>query len=74
MSVPKTVSLRRALDLLRLPGARMMKCHDKDGVGYYVLGAGKLTDDDAHKILRQPNLIAFEDGLFPGNSQGWRLG
>lgn len=68
------ISYKRALDLLRLPGAKMMKMHNaKHGVSYYILDHGHLNDDDAHAILRLPNLIAFEGGLFPGNTQCWRL-
>ena len=74
MSAPKTVSLRRALDLLRLPGAKMMKMHNhQQGVSYYILDHGRLADEDARTIMRRDDLIAFEDGLIPGNTQCWRL-
>ena len=74
MSESKCLSLRKAIDLLRLPGNRMMKMHTQNGVAYFVLPYGRLSDDDANTILARQDLIAFEDGLFPGNSQGWRLG
>jgi hypothetical protein len=66
--------LKKAVDLLRLPDARMMKMTAPDGASYFIVPGGRLHDGDAEKILKRIDLIAFEDGLFPGNSQCWRLG
>lgn len=80
VTVPKTISLRRAMDLLRIHGNWMMMENNRDGASYWVMTrpaharGGRLSKEDAYTILKQPNLIAFEDGLFPGNSQCWRLG
>lgn len=69
------VSLHRAIDRLRMPGILMIRQFDsRGGSAYYVLGSGRLADEDAHKILKLPNLIALKDGLFPNLDQCWRLG
>jgi len=51
-----------------------MKMMTPEGASYFIVPGGRLSDSDAKKILARIDLIAFEDGLFPGNSQGWRLG
>ena len=73
----KTVSLRRAIDLLRLPNTRMMEMHDNTsprGKSYFIVPHGRVDDEDAMKIKARKDSYVFDEGLFPGNPQSWRLG
>ena len=72
----KHLSLTLALQLLRLPGSRLMEMHDNKaprGKAYYVIPHGKVDDDDAMKIIARSDVYAFDEGLFPGNPQSWRI-
>jgi MOSC domain-containing protein YiiM len=65
--------LNKAVDLLHRPGTRMMIMHAGDGDHFYVVPGGRVNRDDAHEILKRPDIIEFDDGLFPGNPQSWKI-
>lgn len=59
--------------MLRLPDRRLMLMHASDGDHFYVVPGGRINRDDAQKIIQRPDCQQFDDGLFPGNPQSWRL-
>lgn len=65
---PGSLRLAQALDLLRLPDHRLVLMHTPSGVAYYVVVPGGLA------IIARPDIHAFDDVLFPGCPQSWRLG
>jgi MOSC domain-containing protein YiiM len=65
--------LNKALDLLHRKDSRIMLMHTKDGPEFYVVPGGRVRADDAQKILARPDIVPFDDGLFPGNSQTWHM-
>lgn len=74
MSKPAScLRLNKAVDLLHRTGARMMLMHASDGDHFYIIPGGRVDRADAQKILSRPDVIKFDDGLFPNNPQSWRL-
>jgi hypothetical protein len=68
------LSLNKALDLLlHKTGTRMMRMHSSDGDHFYIVPGGPVDPATAQKILKRPDIMVFDDGLFPGNPQSWRL-
>lgn len=70
------ISLRRAMDLLRLPNTFMIEQHDNHsprGKSYFIYPHGKIDDEDAMKILARNDVVARDQGLFAGSPQSWRL-
>lgn len=67
------ISYRKAVDLLRQPGTRMIEQHDrsKRGKSYYVIPHGPIDDEDAMKIIARSDSYVFEDGLF--KAQSWKI-
>lgn len=73
---PKALGLNRALDLLRQPGHRLIVMHSAfspDGRAYYVVPGGYVEPPDAAKIIARPDVVPFDDGLFPGCPQSWKM-
>jgi hypothetical protein len=73
---PVKLSLERALHLLRKPDARLVRLHSNDGgAGFYVWpGGGRVPDEVAQLLLGRNDIQPFDNGLFPGHPQSWRLG
>lgn len=68
------LSMKKALDLLlHKSGTRMMVMHSNDGDHFYIVPGGRVDRAAAQKILKRPDIMEFDDGLFPGNPQSWRL-
>jgi hypothetical protein len=68
------LTLNKALDLLlHRKDARMMLMHSTDGDHFYIVPGGRVDRTAAQKILKRPDIMEFDDGLFPGNPQSWRL-
>jgi hypothetical protein len=55
----------------RITQAQVM--HTRDGDEYYIVPGGRVDARDALKILERPDVRSFDDGLFPGHSQQWRI-
>ena len=68
-----TLRLRQAVDLLQRPDTRLMVMHGRDGDEFYVVPGGRLNAHDALKILERSDVRSFDDGLFPGHPQQWRI-
>lgn len=64
---------QKAVDLLHVKGSRLMLMHSSSGQDYFIVPGGKVDPDDAKKLLARPDVIAFDDGLFPGCNQTWRI-
>lgn len=69
----QALRLRQAVDLLHRPGVRLMVMQGRDGDEFYVVPGGRLDARDALKILERPDIRSFDDGLFPGHPQQWRM-
>jgi hypothetical protein len=65
--------LRQAVELLHRADTRLMVMHSRDGDEFYVVPGGRVDARDALKILERPDVRSFDDGLFPGHSQQWRI-
>jgi hypothetical protein len=62
---PKTLSYGKAIELMRLPGTRMVKMHGRNGCAFYIIPGGHVERDTAAKIIEHPSVWGAEDGLFP---------
>ena len=74
---PKSLGIKRALDLLRRSDHRLMLMTAPDlpnGKAYYVVPGGYIEPADAEKIISRPDVHPFDDGLFPGYPQSWKIG
>lgn len=67
------IRLNKALDLLHRSGARLMLMKANDGDHFYIVPGGRVDRSDAQEILNRPDVITFDDGLFPNSPQSWRL-
>jgi hypothetical protein len=65
--------LKQAVDLLHRADTRLMVMHGRDGDEFYIVPGGRLDARDALKILERPDIKSFDDGLFPGCPQQWRM-
>lgn len=64
---------QKAVDLLHRTDTRLMIMRSGDGDEFYVVPGGRVAADDAKKILLRPDMIPFDDGLFPNNPQSWKM-
>lgn len=73
------IGLKKAFAALSLPGARMMVMHTTDGDAYFIVPGpgkekgGRVERTDAEQIMLRADLEKFDDGLFPGHEQSWRI-
>jgi hypothetical protein len=67
----KHVSYKRAVLQLQKTGTRLCQMHKKGGQAWYLIPGGEISDETAHKLLMQPNVIGQDDALFPGLHQTW---
>jgi hypothetical protein len=70
----KRLNERVALELLRERGRRLMRMHTPDGLRWFVVPGGLVSDQTAKKIVARPDARIFDDGLFPNNPQSYRIG
>ena len=73
MKNDRCLGLKKAVDLLLHRGARLMIMHASTGDHYYVIPGGRVDCDAAKKILQRDDVMEFDDGLFPGNPQSWKM-
>lgn len=77
MTERKPLSLKKAMDLMRLPGTRLVRMFtvgSPDGYAHYVVPGGYVEPETAERIKNRDDVIAGEDGLFPNIDQTWRIG
>jgi len=63
----------QAIELLHRTDTRLMQMHTRDGNEFYIVPGGRVDARDAQKILERPDVRSFDDRLFPGHSQQWRI-
>ena len=64
--------LSSAINLMKQPGTRLTVTRTTDGDEYSLAGR-RVTKGTAKKILAHPNVVPFDEGLLPGNTQSWVL-
>lgn len=69
----EVLTFTKAVDLLHRNGTRMMIMHASDGDHFYIVPGGRVDRGAAQKILQRPDIMEFDDGLFPGSPQSWRM-
>jgi hypothetical protein len=70
----KAIGFKKAIDLMRLPGTRLIKTYNgAGGSAHCVVPGGYIEPDVAEKIKNHPQVAAAPDGLWPGHSQTWRI-
>ena len=62
----------KAMTLMRVPNARLVRMHGLAG-GFYVVPGGRVEYAVAGKIIAHPLVRGGRDGLFPGHDQTWRV-
>lgn len=71
----KSLTLSKAVDLLRHKGTRLVLLNSFGGLQeYYVVPGGHVARKDAQVILARPDVKVYDDGLFPDSPQSWQLG
>ena len=70
----KTIPEHYAAELLRDSRRRLMRMHTPSGLCWFIVPGGAVSDQTAKKILARPDVHVFDDGLFPGNPQTFRIG
>lgn len=73
----KPISLEWALHQMRSHSARLMKMcapGEPGGVAWFVVPGGRVDEKTARKIWERHDVFEYDDGLFPGNPQSWRIG
>jgi hypothetical protein len=74
---PVKLSLEKALHLLRSkPDARLVRLHSNNGgAGFYIWpGGGRVSDEDAQRLLGRNDIQPYDNGLLPDHPQTWRMG
>jgi hypothetical protein len=61
-----------ALELMR-EGKPLMKMHTHNGMRWFVVPGGQVTNAVAHCILARPDVQPRDSGLFPGCEQTFQL-
>lgn len=75
MAGSNSLKLELALELLRRPDHRLLQMHiSHHRLAYFVVPGGQVTEADAQKIIRRPDVFPYDDGLFPGCAQSWKVG
>lgn len=72
----KPLGLKKAMDLMRMPGTRLMRMFtvgSPEGYAHYIIPGGYVEPDVAEKIKNRPDVIPSKDGLFPNADQTWRI-
>jgi len=69
----EVLTFTKAVELLHRTGTRMMIMHASDGDHFYIVPGGVIERGAAEKILQRADIQEFDDGLFPGNPQSWKM-
>jgi hypothetical protein len=68
----QTLSENFALELMR-EGKVLMRMHTVNGMRWFIVPGGKITDSVANRILARPDVQPHDSGLFPGCEQTFKL-
>jgi hypothetical protein len=69
----RTLSMKLALRALSQKDARLTLMHTRWGLQYFVIPGGPVDDDVAKSIIDRADVMRFDDGLFPGHAQSYRM-
>ena len=68
----QTLSENFALELMR-EGKLLMRMHTVNGMRWFIVPGGKITDSVAKRIFARPDVQPHDSGLFSGCEQTFRL-
>jgi len=68
----KIENVLQAANLMRA-GSILTQMHGKNGLCWYIVPGGEITERTANQLLARPDVQPANDGLFPGISQTFRL-
>jgi hypothetical protein len=68
----KAIGERKGIDLMRR-GSTLIQTNSQTGGVFYLAPGGYVEPDTAAKIIKHPQVVAGEDGMWKGMSQTWRL-
>jgi hypothetical protein len=77
--IPAKLDLDTAIERLRHAGSRLMVMTGRTGDEFYIIpgnriGAGGPVERTAAElIIAREDVVKFDDGLFPGNPQSWKM-
>jgi hypothetical protein len=54
-------------------GRPLMQMHNKNGIGWYIVPGGEVTEKVATELVERPDVQPSADGLFPGISQTFKM-
>jgi hypothetical protein len=69
----QSLSYLNAINLMEQPDTLLMIMHNTNGDEYFLVPGGRVTKDTAKKILARPDVVPFDQGLFPEIAQSWVL-
>jgi hypothetical protein len=73
------IDFETAIERLHHTGSRLMVMTGRTGNEFYIIpgsriGHGGLVERTAaEQIIARDDIIKFDDGLFPGNPQSWKM-
>lgn len=74
--LPKSLSLKKAEQIIRRKGVRLMLLHsNRPGhpKEYYLIPGGYVTTAIAEELIRRPDVVQNHDGLLPDSPQSWQV-
>lgn len=72
-SYQEPMSDKKARNLCQRTGTRLMQMHTQTGDQWFLVPGGRVRPEFAEEFKSRPDVIEFDDGLFPGNPQSWRI-
>jgi hypothetical protein len=73
------LDFKTAVERLHHTGSRLMVMTGRTGDEFYIIPGsrtgygGEVERAAAEQILARDDIIKFDDGLFPGNPQSWKM-
>jgi hypothetical protein len=73
------LDFRTALERLHHTGSRLMVMTGRTGDEFYIVPGnrrgqgGQVERAAAEQIIARKDIVKFDDGLFPGNPQSWKM-
>lgn len=72
-SYAEPMSDKKARILCQYTGTRLMQMHVQTGDLWFLVPGGRVRPEFADEFRKRPDVIEYDDGLFPGNPQSWRI-
>lgn len=67
------MNLRKAQDKMHEGSFLIQMNKSGDGKAWYLIPGGEISDEIATQLKAMANVVASDDGLFPGISQTWKM-